>query len=97
MRLEIELGEGKEGDEKYKDVLEYFWNLRKPYVFDPHDPNNVLMKLDENFQDTVNILIENGQPNARELDEFSYFHAVKFLRKKHKPNASQQSEFSSVE
>lgn len=97
MKVEIALGEAKEDDERYKELLEYFIQLKKPYIFDPYVQGNILQTVDFQLQDTVNIFEEMGQINVRDLDEFSYFHKIAFLNKKSKPNASQQSEFSSVE
>jgi len=97
MKVRIELGEAKAGDDEFKELLDYFVDLKKPYSFDPHDPDNILLKVDTSFQETTNVMEDNGQTNVRDLSEFEYFHKIKFLQKKFKTNASQQSEFSSVE
>lgn len=93
MKVKIALDEAKPTDEQFKEMLQYFMDLQKPYVFDPRDEVNILRKLDTDFEETVNVMEDQSHYEPKNLTEYSYYHKMRFLHKKFKSseNASEQS------
>jgi len=89
MKIDLATGKAKANDEQYRELLEYFEQLQKPTVFDPYDDYNVLRKLDGEFEETTNVMEDEGAFDPKNLSEYSYFHKIIHLNKKYKANATQ--------
>jgi hypothetical protein len=89
MKIDIALGKAKAKDEQYKELLDYFEQLQKPNIFDPFDDYNILRKLDSEFEESANVMEDEGAFDPKNLSEYSYFHKIIHLNKKFKPNAAQ--------
>lgn len=75
-------------DRDYADRLnvlkEYFLNQNRPHKFNPYEADNILMTLEQTFEELVNTMQENGSIDPKSMTEFEWYSKIRFLDKKYK-------------
>lgn len=84
LKCKIALGEATGREDDYKEMLSYFINLQAPKIIDPRNDSSIINQIDSEFENTVNIIEDEGHFNPKGLTEFSYYNKMIFLQKKFK-------------
>lgn len=68
--------------DRLNKMQSFFVDLQKPQIFDPTNPDNILRKTEEMFEETVNTMEDQGHFDPKNLSEYSFYHKMIFLQKK---------------